>query len=243
MRSSALGAPATSLVDHGAGLEFWRGVRDLAPLLLGVAPTGLLFGMVARSSGISAGTALAMSALVFAGAAQLVLVQLLAGGALAVVLVASVALVNLRHVLYSASLAPHLAHLPLRWRMALSFLLADESYAVSILRLREGRPSPHRHWYLLGVGLTLWLGFQAATAGGVLMGAQLPSSLPLDFALPLTFIAIAVPMLRSRAAWAAALASAAVALTCAGWRYNLGMMAASLVGILVGALVARRRAT
>lgn len=242
MTSSALTGPAPCPVERSAALELWLGARDLAPLLLGVAPSGLLFGVVALSSGIPAGAALAMSAVVFAGASQFVLAQLFAGGAVAIVMVASVALVNLRHTLYSASLAPHLAHLPLRWKMTLSFLLADESYAVSILRLRERRPSPRRHWYLLGVGLTLWLGFQAATAVGVLVGARLPPSLPLDFALPLTFIAIVVPMLRSRAAAGAALASAAVALACGGWPYNLGMMAASVAGILAGAAATRRRA-
>jgi predicted branched-subunit amino acid permease len=124
--------------------------------------------------------------------------------------------------------------------MALSYLLTDESYAVSILRLEGGHPSRNRHWYLLGAGVTLWLGWQLATVAGIVVGAQLSSSLPLDFALPLTFIAIVVPMIRSRAAVLAAIASAGVVLACAGWPYKVGMMAASLAGILAGALAVRR---
>jgi 4-azaleucine resistance transporter AzlC len=227
--------------QRSAAVEFWSGVRDLAPLLFGVAPYGLVFGVLALSSGIPAGTAMAMSSVLFAGASQFLLAQLFAAGALPIVMVAAVALVNLRHALYSASFAPHVAHLPPRWKLALSYLLTDESYAVSIRRLEGGRPSRNRHWYLLGAGVTLWLGWQLATAAGIALGAQLPSSLPLDFALPLTFIAIVVPMIRSRAAVAAAIASAAVALACAGWPYKLGMMAASLAGVLAGALAALRR--
>jgi 4-azaleucine resistance transporter AzlC len=240
MSSSACSSLESSPPERSAPLEFWSGVRDLAPLLFGVAPYGVVYGVLALASGISAGTAMAMSSILFAGASQFLLAQLFAGGALSLVMIAAVVLVNLRHALYSASCAPHVAHLPLRWKMALSYFLTDESYAVSILRLEGGRPSRNRHWYLLGVGVTLWVGWQLATAAGIVVGAQLPSSLPLDFALPLTFIAIVVPMIRSRVAVLAALASAGVALACAGWPYKLGMMAASLAGIIAGALAARR---
>jgi 4-azaleucine resistance transporter AzlC len=241
MSASVLASPSPTQADRSAARELWSGVRDLAPLLLGVAPYGLVYGVLALASGIEARTAMAMSVVVFAGASQFLLAQLVAGGALPFVMVAAVALVNLRHTLYSASLAPHVTHLPLRWKVALSYVLTDESYAVSMRRLERGQASPNRHWYLLGVGATLWLGWQLATAAGLVLGGQLPSSLPLDFALPLTFIAIVVPMIRSRAAVATALASAGVALAAAAWPYKLGMMAASLAGILAGALAAPGR--
>ena len=241
MNPSARTSPEPSAVERSAALEFCSGVRDLAPLLFGVAPYGLVFGVLALSSGIPAATAMGMSSVVFAGASQFLLAQLFAGGALPIVMIAAVALVNLRHALYSASFAPYVAHLPLRWKVALSYFLTDESYAVSIVRLEGGRPSQNRHWYLLGAGFTLWLGWQLATAAGIVVGSQLPSSFPLDFALPLTFIAIVVPMIRSQAAVATAIASAGVALVSAGWPYKLGMMAASLVGILAGVVAARRR--
>ena len=240
MSVSALTSPEPPAAERSATLEFWSGVRDLAPLLFGVAPYGVVYGVLALASGIPRGTAMAMSSVVFAGASQFLLAQLFAGGALPLVMIAAVVLVNLRHALYSASFAPHVAHLPRRWKVALSYFLTDESYAVSMLRLEGGRPSRNRHWYLLGVGLTLWVGWQVATATGIVLGGQLPSSLPLDFALPLTFIAIVVPMIRSRAAVWAAVASAGVALACAGLPCKLGMMAASLAGIVAGSLAARR---
>lgn len=214
----------------------------MAPLLVGVAPFGVMYGALALRSGIAPGAAMAMSSLVFAGSAQLVLAQLAGAGAPALVMVATVALVNLRHALYSASVAPALAHLPRRWKVALAYLLTDEAYAAAVARLGPADAGAHRHWFLLGTGFTLWASWQISTAAGVLLGASLPASLQLDFALPLTFIAIVVPMIRSRAALAAALVAAAVALAGAGWPHNLGMLAAAICGIAAGALLGGRRA-
>ncbi len=224
--------------------ELLGGAAAVAPLLFGVAPFGVVYGALALRSGIAPVAAMAMSSLVFAGSAQLVLAQLAGAGAPAVVMVATVALVNLRHALYSASVAPALAHLPRRWKALLAYLLTDEAYAAAIARLasRAG-PGAHRHWFLLGAGITLWASWQVSTAAGVLLGASLPASLQLEFALPLTFIAIVVPMIRSRAALAAALVSAAVALAGADWPHNLGMLAAAICGIAAGALLAARGAS
>jgi 4-azaleucine resistance transporter AzlC len=222
--------------------EFWAGVRGLAPLLVGVAPFGVIYGVLALASGIPPAAAMAMSSVVFAGSAQFLLAQLFAAGAPGAVMVAAVALVNLRHALYSASLAPHLGHLPRRWKVALAYVLTDEAYAAVILRFSGGRPpGANRHWYVLGAGVSLWTGWQLSTAAGLLLGGRIPRDLPLDFALPVTFIAIVVPMIRSRAALAAAAVAAVVAILCAGWPLKLGMMAASVAGILVGTLAARGR--
>lgn len=221
------------------GSEFWAGVRGLAPLLVGVAPFGVIYGVLALASGITPLAAMAMSSIVFAGSSQFLLAQLHGVGAPGLIMVASAALVNLRHALYSASVAPHLAHLPRRWKVGLAYLLTDEGYAVAILRLEQGRKGPHRHWYVLGAGLSLWTGWQLSTAAGILLGAEIPRDLPLDFALPVTFIAIVIPMIRSRAAIASAAVAAVLALLLAGWPYKLGLMVASLGGIATGAFVAR----
>jgi 4-azaleucine resistance transporter AzlC len=219
--------------------EFLAGVRGLAPLLVGVAPFGLVYGVLARASGIPPPAAMAMSSVLFAGSSQFLLAQLVALGAPTLVMISSVGLVNVRHALYSASVAPRLVHLGRRWKLVLAYLLTDEAYATAILRYHRDDQSPHRHWYFLGAGLALWSGWQLSTACGIVLGAQIPSSLPLDFALPLTFIAIVVPMIRSRAALASAAAAAAVALAAAGWPHKLGLMAAALAGIIAGWIVGR----
>ncbi len=217
--------------------ELRGGALALAPLLVGVAPFGVIYGVVALQSGIPPAAAMAMSSVVFAGSSQFLLAQLAGLGAPGVVMVASVALVNLRHALYSASVASALEHLPRRWKAILAYLLTDEAYAAAVARL--GEDGENRHWFLLGAGLTLWSGWQVSTAAGILLGASLPRELPLDFALPLTFIAIVVPMIRSRGALVAAAVAAGAALLCAGWPYQLGLLAAAVAGIVVGWLVAR----
>ena len=225
------------------GAAFSLGVRSVAPMLLGVAPFGVLYGVVALQSGIPPLAAFAMSSIVFAGSAQFLLAQLVGAGAPALLAAGAVGLVNLRHALYSASVAPLLASLPRRWKLLLAYLLTDEAYAAAIPHLSSAEgAAPAGHWILLGSGFGLWAGWQAATLAGVLLGAQLPTDAGLDFALPLTFIAIVVPMVRSRALLASALAAAAAALALAALPYKLGLFFAALAGLVVGALANGRRA-
>ncbi|OKA44885.1 branched-chain amino acid ABC transporter permease [Ralstonia solanacearum] len=223
--------------------EFRAGVLALAPMLLGVVPFGLIYGVLATSAGMPAWLAVAMSAVVFGGASQMILVQLWAGGAPALVIAATVSMVNLRHALYSASIAPALAHLPRRWKWLIAYLLTDEAFAAMNRRVASARPGAEeaacRHWYFLGAGVALWTSWQTSTIVGVLLGKQVPTALPLDFFLPLTFIAIVVPSLRTRAQLAAALAGAALAVAWTGWPPKLGLMGAACVGIAVGAIVER----
>jgi predicted branched-subunit amino acid permease len=224
--------------------ELRGGALALAPLMVGVAPFGVIYGVLALQSGIPPAAAMAMSSVVFAGSAQFLLAQLAGLGAPGLVMVASVGLVNLRHALYSASVAPALSHLPRSWKAILAYLLTDEAYAAAVARL--GEPGEHRHWFLLGAGLALWSGWQVSTAAGIVLGASLLHTMPkiasvLDFALPLTFIAIVVPMIRSRAALVAAAVASGAALLGAGWPYKLGLVSAAVAGIAAGWLVARRR--
>lgn len=220
---------------------FMLGLRAVLPLLLGVAPFGVIYGVVALQSGIPALAAMAMSSIVFAGSAQFLLAQLVGAGAPMLLSVGAVGLINLRHALYSASVAPLLARLPRRWKLLLAYLLTDEAYAAAIPHLLAGREQDESsaHWILLGSGFGLWAGWQLATLAGVVLGAQLPSGLGLDFALPLTFIAIVVPMITSRALLAAALAAGAGAVLLAALPYKLGLFLAALVGLLVGAMWSR----
>lgn len=219
---------------------FTLGVRALLPLLLGVAPFGVIYGVVALQAGIDPLAAVLMSSLVFAGSAQFLLAQLVGSGAPALLMVGAVTLLNLRHALYSASVAPQLAHLPRRWKLLLAYLLTDEAYAAAIPHLFDPERRSSRHWVLLGSGLTLWAGWQLSTLAGVLLGQELPADLPLDFALPLTFIAIVVPLIDSRARLAAALMAGAVAVLAAGLPYKLGLFAAALAGLAVGVCLIQR---
>ncbi|MDS4021436.1 MAG: AzlC family ABC transporter permease [Candidatus Competibacter sp.] len=218
-----------------AASEFRAGLLALAPLLVGVMPFGMIYGALALSQGMSPAAALAMSGILFAGSAQFLFCQLFGAGAPVLVTVAEVGLLNLRHALYSAALAPRIAHLSRRWKLTLAYLLTDEAYAAIARREASGETTgPNRHWFYLGAGLALWGGWQLSTAAGVLLGARLPADWPLDFALPLTFIAIVVPMIRNRTMLAVAAVSGIVALLAAGLPFKLGLLAAALAGMTVG---------
>ncbi len=231
--------------------EFLAGCRDELPILLGVAPFGMIYGILALSAGLPAPAAQAMSSVIFAGSAQFITAQLIRDGVPGAVIVLTVFVVNLRHALYSASLAPYLRHLNGWWKALLAYLLTDEAYAVAVTRYaRDEEPaaagpgslgagpraaiSPWRHWYFLGAGLTLWASWQVSTAVGVFVGAVVPERWSLDFTLPLTFIALVFPALRDRAGVAAALTAGLVALLALGLPFKLGLIAAAAAGIAAG---------
>lgn len=221
--------------------SFWAGVRAEFPLLLGVFPFGLIYGALALGSGLSPAEAQMMSSVVFAGSSQFVAAQMIHDAAPGIMIVLSIAVVNLRHMLYSASVAPYLERLPARWKALLAYLLTDEAYAVSIAHFEREGAAPAGHWFLLGAGLVLWTTWQVSSALGIFLGAALPSSWPVDFAVPVTFIATIVPALKDKPALAAALSAAVTALLADGLPYKLGLILAAIVGIAVGAVLERRR--
>lgn len=220
------------------GSEFLKGCLDEAPILLGTMPFGLIYGVLAVNAGLPVELAQAMSAIVFAGSAQFITAQLIGQATAGVVIVATIFIVNLRHALYSASLAPYLRHLNWGWKALLAYLLTDEAYAVAIVRYQRdddaGQKPPFQHWYTLGAAFTLWSSWQAATAVGVFLGGSVPASWGLDFTLALTFIALVFTAVRGRPMWIAAVTAGVIAVLAHGLPFNLGLMLAALGGILSG---------
>lgn len=240
-QTDEVGAQAPQL-PTSRGKEFWAGVMGVAPLLLGVVPFGLIYGVLAVGVGLPAPMAQGMSMLVFAGSAQFITAQLLGEGAPLLVIIATAITLNLRHLLYSASVAPYLQGLTRGWKALLAYLTTDEAYAVAISHYLDRRHAlTWKHWYFLGAGLPLWVVWQVSTAVGILLGAQVPAAWSLDFALPLTFIAIVVPALRDRALVSTALIAGIAALLAFHLPLKLGLMTAILLAIVAGALVDRQR--
>lgn len=223
--------------------HFWAGVRAEIPLLIGVIPFGLIYGALALGAGLSPAESQMMSSLVFAGSAQFITAQLVHDAVPGLVIVLTIAVVNLRHMLYSASLAPYISSLPTSWKALLSYLLTDEAYAPTILHYEKEGVTPHAHWFWLGAGCALWLFWQLSTAVGIFLGAAIPESWSLEFALPLTFIAMIVPVLRDRPGIAAALSAGVVALFAFSLPYKLGLIVAALVGIIFGTILERKKST
>ncbi len=216
--------------------EFWAGVRATLPLELGAIPFGIIFGALAVNSGISPGGAAAMSALVFAGSAQFIAAGLVASGAGIAVIVLTTAIVNLRHALYSATLAPYLKHLPQRWLIPLGFWLTDESFAVVITRFRRDGDAPHRHWFFFGSAALMYINWQIWTWVGIVAGQAIhdPASWGLDFAMIATFIGMLAGLIRERSELVAAGVAGMVALAANPMPNKLGLVLAALAGIGAG---------
>jgi 4-azaleucine resistance transporter AzlC len=190
--------------------EFFSGVWDEFPILVGVMPFGLIFAILAREAGLSSTETQGMSLIVFAGSSQFLLVQLAEINAPVIVMVLTGFIINLRHLLYSASIAPYTKDLSIFWKLVLSYLLTDEAYAVTIAKF-QNYYKQKKHWYFFGAGMALWSSWQISTWLGLVIGTQIPANWSLDFALPLTFIALAVPMIKDRPGLFAALTSGIVA--------------------------------
>ena len=218
-----------------AAAAFVSGARAIVPVLFALLPFGLAFGASAAGSGISPVEALGMSVFVAAGAAQLAAVPLISAGASVAVVVLTVLVINLRFMLYSASLAPHFRSLPLWWKGLLSYHLTDQAYAATITRFEAGEEHESlKRWYFLGTGLAIWTTWQVATMTGVFLGAWVSEGWSLDFVLPLVFIALAVPAVRDRTTGVAALAAGVASVFAAALPLNLGLIGAALIGVLGG---------
>lgn len=211
--------------------------------MLAVVPFGLVYGVLGLASGLSPLEAILLSSIVFGGASQVIFAQLWGAGTPAFVVGGSVAVINLRHALYSASVASYLRHLPLRWRIPLAYLLTDEAYAISIKRFQEGPPSAYRHYHLLGTGLTEWTCWQVATIIGVVAGTTIPESWSLGFAIPLTFIALVAPAIKDRADLAACVTACSISVIGQGLPWKTWLLAAAIGGIIAGWLVSQRKET
>ena len=216
--------------------SFLGGVRAVAPVLVGIVPFGLIAGAAAVRVGLSGLQAVGLSVVVFAGASQLAAIELLGSNARPAVVVATALVINLRMLMYSASIAPYFRETATRWRAGLAYLLTDQAYALAVTRFSADRPV-RRRWYYLGAALPLWAVWQACTVLGVVAGARVPDSLPLSFVVPLTFLALLVPAVTDRASGAAAVVGGAAAVLGAGLPLNLGLIAGAVGGVLAGLVV------
>lgn len=214
------------------------GAAAVTPMTVGVLPFGLAFGATTVAHGFGTPAAIGFSVIVFAGASQLAAVQALAGGASVWVAAAAAWTVNLRLLLYTASLAPYLSHERLSRRLVAAYVLTDQAYAASITKW-EATPEDRagRFTFYMGAGATLWIGWQIATIVGAVIGTAIPKSVPLDFSIPIIFIALLMPTITSRPAAIAAAAGGASAVVSAEMgAHSLSILVGAVVGIAAGAL-------
>jgi predicted branched-subunit amino acid permease len=213
------------------------GLADAAPMLLGVVPFGLVAGAAPLAAGLDTSHAVGLSMFLFAGASQLAVADVLGSGGGVAIAVLTAVTINLRLLLYSASLAPPLAHEPLRARLGVGYLLVDQVYAQAIVRW-DGRDDPRdRLPYYFANAILLWVAWQVMTVIGALVGSSVPDDIPLDFAVPLVFLVLLVPVLDKRPSLVAAVVGGAAAVASAELGADrLAILVGGLAGIAAGVL-------
>ena len=219
--------------------EFWAGVRQTIPLIIGAIPFGIIFGTLAETSGLSFGGALAMSACVFAGSSQFIALGLLGAGSPIGIIVLTTWVVNLRHLLYAIGLVPYLQPLGQRWKAALAFWLTDETFMVAVQRYQQSDHSRYKHWFQLGSALAMYSNWQLCTWLGLTLEQSIPDAANwgLDFAMVATFIGMTIPYLTNRPMVATVLVSGVTAMLARSLPHQLGLMVAAITGIFVGVVL------
>lgn len=218
--------------------EFWQGVKNAGPILVGVIPFGITCGVMGLTAGLTPLETVMMSLLVFAGASQFIGITMLGAGITGWgIIVFTTLLVNLRHMLMGASLAPYMVRQPFSLQALLAFLLTDEAYAITISRIDQAGYNPS---YQLGASFSLYVSWFLSTAAGVLVGSYIddPLAWGLDFAMPVTFLVLLFPRLTDRTSLVVCLVAGIIAV--AGAIYLPGkwyMIAACLVATIVGGIM------
>jgi 4-azaleucine resistance transporter AzlC len=220
-----------------------RGIIDGLPFVLTAAPFGFLFGLVGTEAGLNLLEVMSMAVLVIAGAAQFTALAQMQDAAPVLLVVVAALAVNLRMAIYSAALAPHLGAAPLWQRAVAAYILVDNAYATGIAEFerRPDQPVAAKMAYYFAAALPVWIAWYASTLAGALLGGNVPPEYGLDFAVPIAFLAILAPMLKTLAHLAAALTSLVVALALVAMPYNTELLVAAALAMMAGAEVERRR--
>lgn len=216
--------------------DFFAGARGSLPILIGVVPFAMISGVAAVSVGMTFFETMGMSVLVFAGASQLAIFQLMSVGSPWLIMVLTAWVINLRFTMYSATLAPYMQKLS-TWRKALlAYMLSDQAFGVSLSHFVATNEEVSHRWFYFGSAATIWGAWQISAAIGAWLGALVPASWGFDFAFPLSFMALMFAALRDRPTVIAALAGGLIAVLAKGLPYNIGLVLATFLGIASGYL-------
>jgi predicted branched-subunit amino acid permease len=227
-------------VRHGDGATR-RALVDAVPISLGYLPYGLVLGATIAASELPQAAIRTATPLLFAGAAQLALIDLLEAGATPLVAVATALVINLRLVMYSGAIAPWFRAAPLRTRLSAAALVIDPVYTMAAARFPELTTAARRRRYWFALGAILWVVWNLEVVAGSFLGAVLPETVPLDLAVPLTFLAMLAPMVTGRGARVAAAAAATTAVAAHAIPLHLGVVVGAITGVALGALDSRLR--
>jgi predicted branched-subunit amino acid permease len=223
--------PRASRIDRGA-------IRDIAPMLVGMAPFGMLIGLTLGSHPVGVAAGLGSAALYYGGTGHLAALQMITVGAGPPAIVAAVVVINARLLLYGAALAPRFADQPRWFRWLGAATLIDQTYALATARPGLTGAAFRRYWLTLGG--TMGVGWLAGHVVGLVAGPVLPAWLPLGIAAPAVLVGLLVPHLKRRTGRAAAVVGGVVAAAASPLPPGVGTLVGAVAGIAAGTLVGRR---
>jgi predicted branched-subunit amino acid permease len=237
------GAPGARSAARRAA--FAEGLQAFGPALIATSAWALVTGVATVRSGLDPLHAMAMSALVYAGSAQLAALPLIAAGAPIWLILLTALIVNLRFIIYSAGLYPYFKHMALSRRLALGYLTTDLSYLLAIRRWtgdpEQAQDPVTRPWYFLGMACGFWLVWQSLSLAGILLGDRVPAGWGLDFVGVLALVAMLVPSIADAPSVVGAVVAAAVAVVAHPLPLKLAVLVAVLAGVTAAILTENAR--
>lgn len=217
-----------------ASPDLRSGFVEMLPACVGMVPFGLVCGVGAAAAGANFAGAMGLSTIIFSGAAQILACQMLAGGAPVAVVILTCTVLGLRFLVYSAAMAPILAPLPRRWSAAVAFLLTDQAFAAAIRKYDAHGDARRAALHYTGGGMALWIFWQTTNATGFLVGNVIPAAWSIEFAVPLCFLALLAPALRSAPQVLAAVVAGVAVMALDALPMRLNLIVAGLLGIAAG---------
>lgn len=224
--------------DRQVMRAFGLGALHVLPLCLAVIPWGILAGSMAVDAGLTFAQSVGMSAIIFAGAAQLVTLGLVVSGAGMLTIIVSVFFITAQHLLYGLTLRPHVAHLKWYQRIIIGFLLTDELFAVSAQPKVKLTPA-----YMIGAGLCFYLAWVAVSIVGIIMASQVSdlSRYHLDFSIVATLLAIVIPLIKTFSTLVGVIVSFCLSIIFSWLNIEGGVVIGGLTGMFIAVCVARSR--
>lgn len=213
---------------------FKDGAKKVLVFLPGIFPFGLIMGVSAANAGLNGWEVFGMNFMILAGASQLVALDLMTQNAEALIIILTGWIINLRMMLYSASLSKIFQDTGTSKKLLASYLLTDQSYAITHLNQINYRTSDLKLNFYFGAGITIASFWHLSVFIGMFFGNMAPSELSLEFAIPLTFMALTIPSIKDRSYLYVALFSGSLSIAFYGLPFNLGLVLATLMGVALG---------
>ncbi|AZZ36196.1 hypothetical protein CIK05_05110 [Bdellovibrio sp. qaytius] len=219
-----------------------RGFKSMLPIAPGIIPFGAVMGTVSADAHLSFFQTVSMNLIVFAGAAQLAAVDLMNHQAAVLVVVATGLIINLRFLLYSAALSPIVQNESFFKKFISAFCVTDQSYAVMTAEQDKFKTNHEAVQFYLGSCLCMMIVWQSSVVAGYIFGNFAPKSLSLDYAIPLSFVALLIPTLKNSKYVMVALFSAVVSLLLYKLPFKTGLIATAILGICFAIFLTRKKA-